>query len=374
MSWKEMDAMSLRKEFVLHARENGCNIRKLCRKYGISPRTAYKWLQRYEQEGEDGLADRSHRPKHIPFQTNKEMETRVVDLRRETGWGGRKIARVLLDQGYEQVPHPNTITGILRRAGKLDEAESQKHRPAKRFERGQANELWQMDFKGHFPMEHGRCHALTVLDDHSRFCVGLRACANERGHTVRSQLERIFRDYGLPEAILCDNGKSWRSGYPRMEWSQLSVWLIRLGVLILHGRPYHPQTQGKDERFHRTLKQELLQHIPFVDLEHSQSCFDLWRDRYNLIRPHEALSMEAPFKHYQSSVRSFPDILPPVEYPSDALVRKVQLNGLVTYHDLEYRVGKALIGEYVELRPVHPDGFFDVYFCSVKVRRIHTIR
>ncbi len=374
MPWKEMNAMSLRKEFILQARENGCNIRKLCRKFGISPRTAYKWLQRYEAEGEDGLADRSRRPKHMPRKTEKEMETRVVDLRRETGWGGRKIARVLLDQGYEQVPHPNTITDILRRRGELDEEEAQKHRPAKRFERGQANELWQMDFKGHFPMEHGRCHALTVLDDHSRFCVGLRACADERGHTIQSQLERIFRDYGLPEAILCDNGKSWRSGYPRMEWSRLSVWLIRLGILILHGRPYHPQTQGKEERFHRTLKQELLQRIPFGDLEEGQSCFDLWRDRYNFIRPHEALSMEAPFKHYQPSQRPFPDILPPVEYSSNALVRKVQLNGWVTYHDREYRVGKALIGEYVELRPTHQEAFFDVYFCSVKVRRIHTIR
>jgi transposase InsO family protein len=374
MPWKEMDAMSLRKELVLRARENGGNIRKLCRKYGISPRTAYKWLQRYEQEGEEGLADRSRRPKHIPGQTNRQMEAKVLEVRRETGWGGRKIARVLLDQGLEGVPHPNTITDILRRAGKLKSEECQKHRPVERFERGEANELWQMDFKGHFPLQQGRCHASTVLDDHSRFCVGLKACENERGRTVQHQLEAIFRDYGLPEALLCDHGKSWRSGYPTMEWSHLSVWLVRLGILILHGRPRHPQTQGKDERFHRTLKQELLQHTPFVDLEESQYHFDWWRDRYNMIRPHEALSMEAPFKHYQSSPRLFPDILPPVEYPSDALVRKVQLNGLVTYHALEYRVGKALIGEYVELRPTHLEGFFDVYFCAVKVRRIHTIR
>ena len=159
-----------------------------------------------------------------------------------------------------------------------------------------------------------------------------------------------------------------------MEWIRLSVWLIRLGILILHGRPFHPQTQGKDERFHRTLKQELLQRIPFVDLEDSQSCFDFWRERYNMIRPHEALSMDAPFKHYQPRPRSFPDALPPVEYPSDVLVRKVQLNGWVTYHDREYRVGKALIGEYVELRPTQQDCSFDVYFCSVKVRRIYITR
>ena len=206
MSWKEMDAMSLRKEFVLMASEPGSNIRKLCRQFRISSRTAYKWLKRYEEEGEVGLSDRSRRPKHVYHQTVKEMENKVLEVHAETSWGGRKIASVLLDQGYEGVPHPNTITGILRRAGKLDEEECQKHKPVERFERGYANELWQMDFKGHFPLEHGRCHALTVLDDHSRYCISLRACANERSSTVKGQLEIIFREYGLPEAILCDNG------------------------------------------------------------------------------------------------------------------------------------------------------------------------
>jgi len=374
MPWKEMDAMSLRKELVLQAREENSNIRKLCRKYGISSRTAYKWLKRFEEEGQDGLSDRSRRPKHIPRQTEGNMEAKVLEVRTETGWGGRKIARVLLDQGYEGVPHPNTITDILRRAGKLNEAECQKHKPVERFERGSANELWQMDFKGHFPMEHGRCHALTLLDDHSRFCIGLRACANERSHTVKDQLEGIFRQYGLPEAILCDNGYPWKGGNLQMGVSRMSVWLMRLGILLLHGRPYHPQTQGKDERFHRTLKQELLKNTPFVDLEDSQYRFDIWRDRYNLIRPHEALALDAPFRHYQPSLRPFPEFLPPVEYPADAMVRKVQSTGEVTYKDREYKVGKGLIGEYVELRPTEKDGCFDVYFCTVKVRRIYTNR
>jgi transposase InsO family protein len=374
MPWKEMDAMSLRKEFVIRAHEKGSNIRQLCREYRISSRTAYKWLRRYEQEGEAGLEDRSRRPKHIPRQTDGEMEAKVLGVRAETGWGGRKIARVLFDQGYEGVPHPNTITDILRREGKLDEEECQKHKPVERFERGSANELWQMDFKGHFPMEHGRCHALTLLDDHSRFCIGLRACANERSNTVKGQLESIFRQYGLPEAILCDNGNPWRGGYLEVGLSQMSVWLMRLGILLLHGRPRHPQTQGKDERFHRTLKQELLQTTPFVDLEDGQFRFDLWRDRYNLIRPHEALALDAPFRHYQPSQRPFPDTLPPVEYPADALVRKVHTTGEITYHDREYRVGKGLIGEYVELRPTEKDDCFDVYFYKIKVRRVYMTR
>jgi transposase InsO family protein len=302
------------------------------------------------------------------------MENKVLEVHAETSWGGRKIARVLLDQGYEGVPHPNTITDILRRAGKLDEEECQKHKPVERFERGYANELWQMDFKGHFPLEHGRCHALTVLDDHSRYCIGLRACANERSSTVKGQLEIIFREYGLPEAILCDNGSSWRGGNAQKGLSQISVWLMRLGIVVLHGRPRHPQTQGKDERFNRTLKHELLKTIPFMDLQDSQYRFDVWRDRYNLIRPHEALALDAPFRHYQPSQRPFPEILPPLEYPADALVRKIHTTGEVTYHDRPYQVGKGLIGEYVELRPTETDGCFDVYFGTIKVRRIYTTR
>jgi transposase InsO family protein len=374
MPWKEMDAMSLRKEFVMLAKQAGANIRALCRQYQVSSRTGYKWLKRYEQEGETGLVDQSKRPKHIHTQTERVMEEKVLEVREQTGWGGRKIARVLQDQGYAHVPHPNTITDILRRAGKLEEEECAKHQPMQRFERDQPNELWQMDFKGHFEMLRERCHPLTVLDDHSRFCLGLKACANETGGTVKGHLQAIFRQYGLPKAILCDNGRPWGGGYPELELSHLAVWLIRLGIHPQHGRPAHPQTQGKEERFHRTLKTELLQGHSFSDLSDCQRYFDTWRDRYNLVRPHEALNLDTPIQHFRVSQRSFPETLPPIEYRSDALVRKVQKTGDVTYHDQEYRVGKGLVGEYVELQPTDRDGVFDVYYCTYKVRQIDTIK
>jgi len=373
MPWKEMDIMSMREEFVLLAKKPDSNIRELCRHYGISSRTAYKWLKRFEQEGQDGLVDRSRRPKHIPKQTEKAVEEKVVELRNETGWGGRKISRQLSDQGYYPVPHPNTVTDILRRAGKLNEEECAQHQPVQRFERQAANELWQMDFKGHFPMVRGRCHPFTVLDDHSRFCVGLKACAAETGTVVKGHLETLFRQYGLPQAILCDNGGPWGSGYPELELSRLAIWLIRLGVHPHHGRPAHPQTQGKEERFHRTLKMELLQGRSFMDLEDCQRHFDFWRDRYNLIRPHEALGVDTPIQHYQRSQRPFPEVLPPIEYAPNALIRKVHLTGHVTYHDHNFRVGKGLVGEYVELRPTDQEGVFDVYFCSFKVRQMDTM-
>ncbi len=370
MPWKEMDAMTLRAEFVAFAQQAGSNIRELCRRYQISSRTGYKWLRRYEQEGEAGLLDRSRRPKHSPRRSGAEMEAKVLEVRQETGWGGRKLARLLHNRGYAHIPHPNTITDILRRAGKLDEAVCAQHEPTQRFERSQPNELWQMDFKGHFATLHGRCHPLTVLDDHSRFCVGLKACADETGHTVQGHLQSIFRRYGLPKAILCDNGGPWGAGYPELELSALAVWLIRLDIHPQHGRPAHPQTQGKDERFHRTLKAELLQGRSFSDPLDCQSYFDAWRDRYNLVRPHEALLLDTPAQHFHPSQRLYPETLPPIEYNTGEIVRKVQSTGDVTYHDREYRVGKGLIGQSVVLRPTPTDGGFEVFFSHYKVRQI----
>ena len=223
--------------------------------------------------------------------------------------GRAKIARVLKNLEYTNVPHPNTITDILRRNGRITEEEQKKHHAWQRYERSTPNALWQMDFKGHFAMLKGRCHPLTILDDHSRFCLGLQACANETIETTQIHLTHIFRRYGLPLALLCDNGGPWGSGYPHLELTKLTVWLIRLGIQVLHGRPAHPQTQGKDERFHRTLKAEVLQGTVFADLEDCQCHFDPFRERYNLVRPHEALGLDTPSQHYQPSpflfLRSF---------------------------------------------------------------------
>jgi transposase InsO family protein len=369
MPWKEMNIMQTRAEFIHLARQKGSNIRQLCRRYGITPRTAYKWLKRYEMEGISGLEDRSKRPKRTIQKVSATTEAKVLNIREETGWGGRKIARVLIEQGCEQVPHPNTITDILRRNGQLSSMENEKHQPVRRFEYASSNELWQMDFKGHFSTLTGRCHPLTVLDDHSRFCLGLRACENESGQTVKAQLVDIFRQYGLPKAFLCDNGAPWGTGYPVLELSALTTWLIRLGIHPLHGRPAHPQTQGKDERFHRTLKTELLQGRSFTDLADCQYHFDRWRDRYNLIRPHEALHLDAPVQHFQISQRTFPEVLPPVEYDEGEIIRKVQDRGVISYQGHTFRIGKGLIGQFVALRP-SSEGLFDVFFCSFKIRQI----
>ena len=207
MPWKVNDKMSLRLEFVTLAQHGEANLRQLCRRHGISPTTGYKWLARFKEGGVEALADQSRRPHKSPQQTVESLEAEVVALRREhPAWGGRKLQRRLRDLGKTDLPAPSTITNILHRHDLIRPEESQQREPWQRFARSAPNQLWQLDFKGHFPLSSGRCHPLTMLDDHSRFNVLLQACHDEKENTVQAALRRAFESYGLPDAILCDNG------------------------------------------------------------------------------------------------------------------------------------------------------------------------
>ena len=372
MPWKEATTMSQRTEFIQQVKEGSCKFCELCRRYEISRNTGYKWVKRDREGGESGLTDRSRRPQHSPRRTAEGMEKKVLAVRKEhPAWGGRKIRRVLQDQGQGEVPSASTITMILRRYDQLDLQESQKHKPMQRFERAQPNELWQMDFKGHFPLEEGgRCHPLTVIDDHSRFLVGLKACPDETGETVKAQLTEIFRLYGLPERILMDNGSPW--GFDaEARHTQLTAWLIQLGIAISHGRPYHPQTQGKDERLNRSLLAEVIRQHTFSDLQQSQVIFDEWQRVYNYIRPHEALQLNTPSTCYTPSPRPFPDVLPPVIYPEDNILRKVDIVGKIYFHGRALRISAAFRHQYVALRPTEQADVYNVFFCSQKVAQIN---
>lgn len=371
MPWKETTSMSLRSEFIHLAKTKDVNISELCRRFGISRKTGYKWLKRFREEGESGLADRSRRPRHSPQRSPAELEAAVVGVRQEhPAWGGRKIKAYLERKGHPTLPSPSTITEILRRNDKIDAEEARKHQPFQRFEMEQPNQLWQMDFKGYFAIEEGGyCHPLSVLDDHSRFLLGLKACPNETRQTVQEQLSSIFRSYGLPERMLMDNGSPWGDDRDSPH-TILTAWLIRLGIQISHGRPYHPQTQGKDERLHRTLKDELLSRHTMVNLPQCQWHFDRWRDIYNYERPHEALDMQPPVSRYQASLRPFPEVLPPILYDTDDIVRKVDQTGKIYFHNRYFRVGKAFRYNPVALRPANEDGNYDVFFCNLKVAQI----
>ncbi len=371
MPWQEVSTVSLRQEFVVLATADGANVRALCRRYGIAPKTGYKWIDRYRREGPPGLADRSRRPHRSPARTRPAIERAALAVRAaHPAWGGRKIRAVLRARGHPSLPSPSTLTAILRRYGQIAPAEAQKHTAWVRFEHDAPNRLWQMDFKGHFALRQGRCHALTVLDDHSRFAVGLQACGDQTGRTVQTRLTACFRRYGLPEAILVDNGSPWGSDREHPH-TPLTTWLLRLGVRVVHARPYHPQTQGKDERFHRTLKAEVLGTRVLRDLAQCQREFDRWRAVYNLQRPHEALAMAVPASRYRASPHAFPETLPPIEYGPQDIVRKVFVGGEISYRNRPFTVGKAFCGYPVALRPTQTDGLLDVFFCHQKVAQIN---
>lgn len=364
MPWQEVSTMSLRKEFIMLASQDCANLSELCRRFGISRKTAYKWLGRYEEGGNEGLQDRSRRPHQSNHRTPQAVEQLALSIRdAHPAWGGRKIKRRLEDLGHEALPSVSTLTEILRRNGRLDAAESAKHTAWKRFEHDAPNRLWQMDFKGHFALGAGRCHPLTVLDDHSRYSLRLEACANEQGSTVQSRLTGAFRRYGLPERMTMDNGSPWGSDADH-PYTPLTAWLIRLGIRVSHSRPYHPQTQGKDERFHRTLDVEVLNGNVFHDLDHCQRRFDQWRSVYNLERPHEALGMAVPASRYRQSDRGFPETLPTIEYGPGDIVRKVQDKGEIHYRGFVFKVGRAFRGYPVALRPSSEEGIMKVYFCQ----------
>ena len=364
MPWKEVSRMSLRTQFVQAATLPDANISQLASRFGISRPTAYKWLRR-ALDGEP-VAERSRKPLSSPARTQEATERLILEAReRFPAWGGRKLrAHLSRSSPGSVLPSPSTITAILRRHCLLSGPKAGMPGNWQRFERPSPNDLWQMDFKGHFGLTDGtRCHPLTVLDDHSRYAVGLVACADERAETVREALTLLFSRHGLPAGMLMDNGPPWgdEGGQP---WTKLTAWLIRLGIAVSHGRPYHPQTQGKDERFHRTLNEELLSRHTMTSLADCASRFEDWQQTYNRVRPHESVGMMPPSERYRSSPRSLPDPLPPIVYPEGDEARIVQKTGAISYRNREYRVGKAFFGLPVGLRRTPEAGGVEVRFCE----------
>ena len=306
----ERQVSDLRAEFVALASQPGANRRALCQRFGISAPTGYKWLRRYAAEGPAGLRDRSRRPHHSPAQTAPAIEQAVLALRAQhPTWGGRKLRVLLARQGVQPLPATSTITAILRRHHQLDPAQGAgQPRALQRFEHPYPNALWQMDFKAGWPCGPGRCHPLTILDDHSRYALGLVACPNQRTATVQVHLITAFQRYGLPDRLLVDNGSPW-GNHPAHPYTPLTVWLRRLGIAVSHRRPYHPQTLGKDERFHGTLERDFGRQPPRPDLASWQTAFDAWRQED---QPGAAARGAGPGRARQSLSRQPPALSGPI--------------------------------------------------------------
>jgi transposase InsO family protein len=372
VAWSEVkQTMSFREEILSLSSQPGTNIRELCRRFQVSPKTYYKWLKRSKAEGQTGLKNRSRRPHQSPTRTEDEVETRILAVRsKHPSWGARKIRRVLVNRGELEVPANSTVHRILQRNGAIDPVESQRHQQWQRFEHEAPNQLWQMDFKGWFQtLDQRRCNPLTILDDHSRYVVCLQACLNQQTATVQNQLIDTFRRYGIPERMTMDNGSPWGNDLQH-RYTPLTVWLIRLGIGVSHSRPYHPQTQGKDERFHRTLDVDLLRWHQFRDAAHVQKHFDQYRNIYNRERPHQALAMDVPVSRYSISTRRFPEQLAPIEYDAGDIVRKVYDKGHFQFQGKRYPAGKAFHGYPIALRATTTDGIFNVFFCHEKIGQI----
>lgn len=369
MGWKESDRVSERLEFCRLHEGGSLSMAELCRRFGVSRKTGYKWLGRWVEGGAEALSDQSRRPHRSPRKSSDAVEEEVVKLRRQyPKWGGRKLKEILEKRGYVKVPSPSSITRILHRHGLIDPAESMLHQPWNRFHKAAPNDLWQIDFKGDFAMSRGgRCYPLTLLDDHSRYSLGVFACDNQRGVTVKNHFRTVFRRYGIPRAIYVDNGNPWGTSRDRTRHSRVSAWLMRQDIEVIHGRPYHPQGRGKIERFHRTLKLEVLQDRQLEDLQAAQSAFDPWRTCYNQVRPHEALDMAVPASVYHASVRRFQEATEPFEYSRRFQVRRTNRTGQFSFQKTTYRIADAFTEQPIGLAPTSTDGLWELYYCRFAI-------
>jgi transposase InsO family protein len=368
MPWREQSVMETRVEFLARATSGKENFSALCREYGISRTTGYERLGRYKATGSilEAASDLSRRPHHSPTKTAEVVENQVEEIRKREGWGARIIEELLRQKGIDL--GAATVHRILKRRGLLNPREC--HKPAlKRFERKSPNELWQMDFKGYYRTDRGICHPLSILDDHSRYLVGLYALPYEKAEEVKPRLITTFERFGMPKSMLMDHGTLWWGTNSALGLTWLSVWLLKQDIDLLYCAVRHPQTQGKVERFHRTMASSIRHKGKPDDLKGWQQFFDTFRDTYNRIRPHEALSMKVPESRYRPSSREYNPHPPEWEYPLGTDVRRLNSQGMVECSGRRYFVCEALSGERVAVERI--ENLLLVRFRKSYVREIN---
>jgi putative transposase len=374
MPWSETNAMEQRIQFIRDWLSRTHSVIDLSALYGVSRKTAYKWIDRYLKDGPDWAMERSHEAGVVHNRTPAEVEQALMRMRaRHPSWGARKLLhQVGLGAPALRLPHESTVCEMLKRNGMITA------RPRRRSighpGRPSAvvscpNDAWSADFKGQFRLGDGRyCYPLTVTDNYSRYLLECKALTGTLLEPTRAAFTRLFREYGLPRRIKTDNGVPF-AGATLGRLSRLSVWWLRLGVLPELSEPGKPQQNGRHERMHKTLKDEATK-PPGGNGRAQQRKFNIFRREYNEVRPHEALEMSTPAHLYRPSPRAMPDKLPAMEYPDRFEVRYVSANGGIRWHKQWVNVTSALVGEHVGLEPVD-DGLWDVYFGVLKLGRLH---
>lgn len=369
MPWNVRGKVELRLEFVRRVVVSNEPISRLCEEYGISRPTGYLWLRRYQETRKiQSLVDRSHRPKTCPNRTDERIETRVIELRNQYGWGADKLKVLLAREGIE-VPRI-TINRIIQRNGLLIEEYCSK--PAlKRFEKERPNEMWQVDLKGCMGRGTARCEPLSILDDHSRFLVGLFPTRTSKLLPIQAAFQETFENYGIPDTLLMDHGVPWWGNAHVSGLSRLSVWLMKQDIRLKFSGYNHPQTQGKVERFHGTLARS-------VRHKGTPTCFEKWspllatiRQEYNHIRPHESLNMDVPASRYLLSSRRYNPAPKPPEYPSHSTVIKVDHLGRFRYRGLRLFASEALADELIRIEELERTAV--IFYRNTPIREVSLV-
>ena len=367
MPWKSETVMDQRIEFILRAKQKMESFSELCKEFEISRPTGYLWLKRYEDVASiNGLKEKSRRPHNSPLQTDKELEELIVLLRKEKGWGARKIQVLLAERGHEL--GSATVHRILVREGLIDRDPGER-KASKRFERDECNQMFQMDFKGEYEVNDGKSFPLSLLDDHSRYGVGLWPLDSTKAQGVHEVLKTKFREIGVPQSILTDHGTPWFSTTNGHGLTWLSVWLIKQGIVLKFSGIRHPQTHGKVERFHRTLKDRTRHRGLPETLNEWRKWVPEFLQEYNYERPHEALGMKTPGEVY-----TYDNLKPYQENPREweytgGDIRKLNTQGALIYRGRRYFVCEALANERV--RTDELDGLLVVTFRETTVRQIN---
>lgn len=370
MAWNETNELKEKIQFISAWLKNELTMTQLCRQFNISRKTGYKIIARYEEGDSDCLKQRSRAPHTSPEKTNAHITQILLKTKkRYPKWGPKKIKDWLeIEYPNQYWPAASTIGDIFKKNGLV--------RPRKRkykcpiyshpfLECTAPNTVWSADYKGQFKLGNGRhCYPLTISDNYSRYLLGCKALYSTHLEDARKFFEKIFKEYGLPKAIKTDNGKPFSSA-SLGGLSQLSVWWIKLGIIPERIKPGHPEQNGRHERMHRTLK-EATAKPPSLTMQGQQSAFNRFRKEYNFERPHDGLNKRRPAELYQNSDRKFPNKLPPIEYPSNYLVRKVGHSGEITWEGRDIFISESLRGEYVGLIEVD-NGIWEVYFSKMKL-------
>lgn len=369
MPWKDKTVEEKRAEFINRVLSQEKSKSALCREYEISRPTGDKWLKRHANG--ESLSDKSRRPFHTANRIPQEVEDTIVAARRkEPAIGAKKTKRMLENKGLI-MPAVSTINEVFRRNGLIAKEASQAATPHKRFEKEAPNDMWQADFKGNFEMQNKiRCHPLSIIDDHSRFCLNGDAKLTEQLLSTKESFIRAFELYGLPFSLLCDNGNPWGASQS-FSITKFEVWLMELGVLTMHIRHRHPQTQGKVERFNGSYKQERLKFYTPKDIADAQACREEYVKFYNYERPHAAIDYNVPSKRYRHSSRSYNSEIDIWEYAYDMSVRRIKSSGYLTFSGQGFFLSEGLGGKDVAVAPTDDDGIFNIVFRQFRVAKLN---